>query len=69
MTELWGHRCKAGAGNGKAGASDGEAGKQICQRNRNRDADRKRVGKPAERLSGKAAIVHSTPVPETDTGG
>ena len=36
---------------------------------RRRDAERKRVAKHVSRVPRKAAIVHTVPVPETDTGG
>ncbi len=50
-----------------------QAKEGLCRKSRittrDRDADRRRVGKQAERLSRKAAIVYKAPVPKTDTGG
>ena len=36
---------------------------------RTRDAERKEVAKHVEAVPRKAAIVHTVPVPKTDTGG
>ena len=62
--EMWGRRKKAGAGNGKTGTSGvGAAEANPCSKNRSRDVDRTRVGKPAGWLPRKAAINPYKPVP------
>ena len=63
ITELWGHRGKARAGNGETGASIYPAGRQIPQQKVKYDAYRTKVGKLASQLSRKAAIVCIVPVP------
>ena len=62
-TELWGHRGKAGAGNGKTGASIEREGRQIPLCEARCDAERNKVAKPVKQLSRKAAIVSIEPVP------
>ena len=44
-------------------------GRQIRRAARRRDAERIKVAKHACRVPRKAAIVHTIPVPQTDTGG
>ena len=43
--------------------------RQIRPSGRGRDAERTRVAKHAVPVPRKAAIVHTVPVPQTDTGG
>ena len=63
MSELWGHRGKAQARNGKPRASGYQPGRKSRQAMGRRDADRNLVGKCVSQLSRKAAIVHTAPVP------
>ena len=68
-TELWGHAREAPPGMEYPGKAE-RAGtrKNRCQTHPPRD-DRNQVGKSAGRVSRKAAIVRTAPVPQTDTGG
>ena len=66
-SEMWGRRKKASAGNGKTGRVRSQPwvkihGKRLLMK------DRKKVGKEADWLPGKATIVPYGPVPQTDTG-
>ena len=63
ITELWGHRERAGAGTGKTGASIESEGRQIPLHKMICDAERNKVAKPVKQLSRKAAIVFILPVP------
>ena len=61
---------EARAGNGKTGASAGGGGQGRPPAEAGGvTRSEERVAKRAEPLPGKAAIVPSGPVPETDTGG
>ena len=62
-TELWGHRGRARAGNGKTGASIYPARRKNPWQKVKYDADRTKVGKLVSQLSRKAAIVFHVPVP------
>ena len=44
-------------------------GRKSRHMRRTPEAERKRVAKHAEAVPRKAAIVHTVPVPQTDTGG
>ena len=70
QTELQGRGGEAGAGRGKPGASaeGAQEEKPLC-RPKGVKRTEERVGKTAEPLPRKAAIVLYGPVPETDTGG
>ena len=62
--ELRGRMRKVGAGEGKTGASAGGARQEKPpQRRPWRDAERKRVAKPTERVPRKAAMARKAPVP------
>ncbi|EDK22936.1 hypothetical protein [[Ruminococcus] torques] len=63
VTELWGRRQRAQAGNGKTGASEVGVHQAIRCAIRRRDADRKEVEKCVSWLPRKAAIVYRIPVP------
>jgi len=63
-SEMWGHRHKAGAGNGKPSASAGARREANPPRGGGGvKRSEERVAKPAEWLSGKAAIECHGPVP------
>ena len=75
MTELWGRMWKAWAGKGKTGAS--EAGVRRKRKFPGKSAvhpedvtrSELKVAKHVSHVPRKAAIVHTIPVPQTDTGG
>ena len=64
ISEMWGHRDKAWAGNGKTGASGVAVWEENppCKAKPGSGANI-RVAKHVEQLSGKAAIKYYGPVP------
>ena len=64
VSEMWGHRQRAGAGNGETGASEvGEQQANPAVQSKGVTRSEIKVAKPVSWLSGKAAIVYIVPVP------